>query len=134
MASELLTENSKQCHVFQDLMLVLTTLANAGSGIGHVQLFRACAEWMRKGHSEFFSKSDDKEDVIIDNACKILEYMCDVIAALKLSTEHEDGARFRSSSPTAEASGMDNDIIFFLTFFLRLVFEYSISSNGFLGN
>ena len=49
MASELLTENSKQCHVFQDLMLVLTTLANAGSGIGHVQLFRACAEWMRKG-------------------------------------------------------------------------------------
>ena len=115
MASELLTENSKQCHVFQDLMLVLTTLANAGSGIGHVQLFRACAEWMRKGHSEFFGKSDDKEDVMIDNACKILEYMCDVIAALKLSTEHEDGARFRSSSPTAEASGMDNefDIVYF---------------------
>ena len=73
---------------------------------------------------------------MIDNACKILEYMCDVIAALKLSTEHEDGARFRSSSPTAEASGMDNDIIyiFFLTFILSLVFEYSISSNGFLGN
>ena len=66
-------------------MLVLTTLANAGSGIGHVQLFRACAEWMRKGHSDFFAKSDDKEDVMIDNACRILEYMCDVITALKLS-------------------------------------------------
>ena len=88
-----------------DLMLVLTTLANAGSGIGHVQLFRACAEWMRKGHSDFFAKSDDKEDVMIDNACRILEYMCDVITALKLSTENEDGARFRSSSPTNETSG-----------------------------
>ena len=42
---------------------------------------------------------------MIDNACKILEYMCDVIAALKLSAENEDGARFRSSSPTGDGSG-----------------------------
>ena len=36
----------------------------------------------------------------------IIFQMCDVIAALKLSTENEEGSRFRTSSPTAETSGM----------------------------
>ena len=31
---------------FSDLMVVLKTLASAESGVGHVQLFRACTEWM----------------------------------------------------------------------------------------
>ena len=55
---------------------------------------------------------------MIDNACKILEYMCDVIAALKLSAENEDGARFRSSSPTGDGSGKGG-------FFQGIIVRYS---------
>jgi E3 ubiquitin-protein ligase UBR4 len=31
---------------FAELMSILSTLASAGSGIGHVQLFRTAAEWL----------------------------------------------------------------------------------------
>jgi E3 ubiquitin-protein ligase UBR4 len=31
---------------FAELMSILATLASAGSGVGHVQLFRACTEWL----------------------------------------------------------------------------------------
>ena len=74
MATELLVKDQvKQCQVFQDLMMVLTTLANAGSGIGHVQLFRACADWMRKEYGGFLTANH--EDAFVENACKILEYV-----------------------------------------------------------
>ena len=45
IGSELLLPTSEGMP-FSDLMVVLTTLANAESGVGHVQLFRACTEWM----------------------------------------------------------------------------------------
>ena len=63
-------------------------LASAGSGIGHVQLFRACAEWMQKccKHRlcELSVESENKEDLMVENACRILEYMSDVIGELLL--------------------------------------------------
>jgi len=31
---------------FADLISILATLASAGSGVGHVQLFRASTEWL----------------------------------------------------------------------------------------
>ena len=88
MAAEILYDNSKKALMFQDMISVLTTLASAGSGIGHVQLFRACAEWMQKccKHRlcELSIESENK-DMMVENACRILEYMSDVIAALKLT-------------------------------------------------
>ena len=81
MAADMLAaDNAKlQSHMFQDLMLVLTTLANAGSGIGHVQLFRACAEWMRKSCRAYLGEAEDhrngEDHVMIENTCRILEYV-----------------------------------------------------------
>ena len=117
MAAEMLADNSKHVFMFQDVMMVLTTLANAGSGIGHVQLFRACAEWMQKNCRSHINKATDSEnttaetnneDVMVENTCRILEYMCDVIAALKLTNENErDQDSNRPSSPSTE-QGAEN--------------------------
>merc|ERR1711976_185496 len=78
-------------------------------GIGHIQLFKACAEWMqvccKDKLCELSTEDDNKDDVMVDNACRILEYMSDVIAALKLTTDQDDNASFRPSSPTNNDSG-----------------------------
>ena len=81
MATEMLTDNSSQSLLFQDLMLVLTTLANAGSGIGHVQLFRACAEWMRKSCRAYLGEADGRnsDHAMIENTCRILEYVSTIL-------------------------------------------------------
>ena len=113
MAAEMLADNSKHVYMFQDVMMVLTTLAN-GCPIGHVQLFRACAEWMQKNCRSHINKSTNdeatsetnQEDVMVENTCRILEYMCDVIAALKLTNENEkDQDCNRPSSPSNEHGG-----------------------------
>ena len=79
MAGEILYDNSKKSAMFQDIMTVLTTLASAGSGIGHIQLFKACAEWMqvccKDKLCELSTEDDNKDDVMVDNACRILEYV-----------------------------------------------------------
>ena len=41
----LLSPNSEGM-AFAELMSILSTLASAGSGVGHVQLFRAATEWL----------------------------------------------------------------------------------------
>ena len=78
MAAEMLADNSKHIYMFQDVMMVLTTLANAGSGIGHVELFRACAVWMQNDCRSHINGADPEanDDVMVENTCRILEYMC----------------------------------------------------------
>ena len=38
---------------FSELMSILATLASSGSGVGHVQLFRAATEWLSMCRSVF---------------------------------------------------------------------------------
>ena len=38
---------------FSELMSILATLASSGSGVGHVQLFRAATEWLSICRSVF---------------------------------------------------------------------------------
>ena len=114
IGSELLLPTSEGMP-FSDLMVVLTTLANAESGVGHVQLFRACTEWMatcrnfivQKNVIEKLEKVTDisfehkatnetnspqhkpGHMVMVENACTLLGYMSDVVYALKYSTSEE---------------------------------------------
>lgn len=46
---------------FTDLMLVMATLANAGSGIGHVQLFEATLDWMVGVKKRLVDKQREKD-------------------------------------------------------------------------
>ena len=47
MAVEMLANNSTHAHVYQAVMMVLTTRTN-GCPIGPVRLFRICAEWVQR--------------------------------------------------------------------------------------
>ena len=113
IGSELLLPTSEGMP-FSDLMVVLKTLASAESGVGHVQLFRACTEWMstcrnyivqknvieklEKGSDvnlDFQSGNDSRlhhrpgHMVMVENACHLLSYMSDVVFALKHSASEE---------------------------------------------
>ena len=130
IGSELLLPTSEGMP-FSDLMVVLTTLANAESGVGHVQLFRACTEWMatcrnyivqknvieklEKGFemsldfnsgNDFLPHHRPGHMVMVENACNLLRYMSDVVFALKYSASEET----RGVSETSESVNNDTEL------------------------
>ncbi|XP_008200345.2 E3 ubiquitin-protein ligase UBR4 isoform X1 [Tribolium castaneum] len=60
---------------FTDLMVVMTMLADAGSGKGHSFLFPATSDWVELCNKYF----DDKNQVMLDAGCCILDYLSDVV-------------------------------------------------------
>lgn len=131
IGSELLLPTSEGMP-FSDLMAVLTTLANAESGVGHVQLFRACTEWMatcrnyivQKNVIEKLEKGTEishdyssgngnitlihrpGHTVMVENACNLLSYMSDVVFALKYSTAEET----KGAADASESAGNESDV------------------------
>ncbi|XP_077505275.1 E3 ubiquitin-protein ligase-like protein poe isoform X4 [Amblyomma americanum] len=82
---------------FSDLMVVMSTLASAGSGSGHVQLFMAATDWLETCKKYLSQKdvlekleanvSSGKHQVIMNSACYLLSYVADLVGSLKLLAE-----------------------------------------------
>lgn len=103
---------------FTELMVVMTTLADAGVGKGHAYLFKAATEWIEICKTYLVQKevvttlsSDSESDkcVMLAAACCILDYLDEVVMGL---TNQTQTANFRSLSPPWEGEAlldMDND-------------------------
>ncbi|XP_078604123.1 E3 ubiquitin-protein ligase UBR4-like isoform X2 [Branchiostoma floridae x Branchiostoma japonicum] len=91
---------------FTDLLIVMATLAGAGSGTGHIKLFQAAIDWICT-----FQQAVAVEDVGMtvetgrqnpagESLCYLLMYVADVLIALKQAT-----GGGRSTSPLCEREG-----------------------------
>uniref|UniRef100_A0A2R5LN58 Putative e3 ubiquitin-protein ligase ubr4 n=1 Tax=Ornithodoros turicata TaxID=34597 RepID=A0A2R5LN58_9ACAR len=79
---------------FWDMMGVMATLAAAGSGKGHLQLFVAATEWLEKSIGCIAIKDvlekleenavEGKHQALMESTCHLLSYIADVVGALKL--------------------------------------------------
>lgn len=77
---------------FSDVMSVMTTLADAGSGKGHVHLFTAAIDWLEiskqfLSQKEILEKieagaSTGKHRTMLDSTCHLLNYVSEVVTAL----------------------------------------------------
>ncbi|KAL1427425.1 hypothetical protein MTO96_017477 [Rhipicephalus appendiculatus] len=101
---------------FSDLMIVMSTLASAGSGCGHLQLFKAATEWLetcRKylSQKDVLEKLEDnvssgKHQVIMNSACYLLSYVADLVGSLKLLAERPlIVGRSGATSPPLDGDG-----------------------------
>ena len=86
-----------------------------------IEYFRACAEWLQKCckhrlcELKITENETKEDDVMVENACRILEYMSDVIAALKMTNEQDlDNASYRPNSPTSNNESGDPQGKYFL--------------------
>ena len=87
---------------FGDLIVVMKTLAGAGSGVGHVQLFRECTGWLAVCNNYIAQKNvvekleggvtTGNHAVMVENACQLLGYMFEVITAVHDAVEADRGA------------------------------------------
>ena len=89
-----------------------------------IEYFRACAEWLQKCckhrlcELKITENETKEDDVMVENACRILEYMSDVIAALKMTNEQDlDNASYRPNSPTSNNESGDPQGKYFLFHF-----------------
>jgi len=77
---------------FAELMVVMATLADAGTGKGHIHLFSAATEWLELCKQHLTQPtvveklragvSTGKHRLVLDSACYLLNYVGDVVAAL----------------------------------------------------
>lgn len=97
---------------FTELMVVMTTLADAGVGKGHSYLFPAATEWTEICKNYLVQKeivntlsSDSEADkcVMLSAACCILDYLNEVIIGL---TNQTQSSSFRSLSPPWEGEAV----------------------------
>jgi hypothetical protein len=80
-----------------DLIMLMNTLACAGTGLGHLYLFQACCIWLEyfahlntdqlanSGEYDVLKQSDkpsnqqqEQMDLLLKSACYILTYVCEV--------------------------------------------------------
>ncbi|KAI8514550.1 Ubiquitin protein ligase E3 component n-recognin 4 [Branchiostoma belcheri] len=91
---------------FTDLLIVMATLAGAGSGTGHVQLFQAAIDWICTFQQAVavedvgVSVETGRQDPAGESLCYLLMYVADVLIALKQAT-----GGGRSTSPLCEREG-----------------------------
>lgn len=103
---------------FAELMVVMTTLADAGAGKGHSHLFRAATGWIEICKTRLLqtevaaalgSDAEADKSVTLAAACCILDYLDEVVVGL---TSQAQGSSFRSLSPPWEGEAVldvDND-------------------------
>ncbi|CAG03215.1 unnamed protein product [Tetraodon nigroviridis] len=81
---------------FPELMVIMTTLASAGQGVGHLQLHRAAIDWLTKCKKYLTQKnvvekvsanlSQGKHASMLECSCHIISYLADVMNALRQSS------------------------------------------------
>ena len=85
LASDILSSPSGPAVGFPDLMAVLTGLASAGNGKGHVILFSAVADWLEVVKKYLVQKnvvekleagnSSGRHMIMLENATTLLQYI-----------------------------------------------------------
>ncbi|RWS17081.1 E3 ubiquitin-protein ligase UBR4-like protein [Dinothrombium tinctorium] len=104
---------------FPDLMIIMATLAGAGSGIGHLNLIKTVVELLETcknylSQKEVIEKLEQnvpsgRHQIVMESCCYLLSYLADVFEALKI---FQSDASFpgRSSSPDPEMGAAANDM------------------------
>ncbi|XP_022084216.1 E3 ubiquitin-protein ligase UBR4-like isoform X1 [Acanthaster planci] len=98
---------------FSELMPVMVMLAGAGSGVGHIELFRAANEWLvtcKKylSHKNVAEKlalesAEGKHQHMMEAACYLLSYIASVLGALKQSGDKSLAPAYDVDSAAQEA-------------------------------
>ncbi|XP_033643062.1 E3 ubiquitin-protein ligase UBR4-like [Asterias rubens] len=98
---------------FSELMPVMVMLAGAGSGMGHVELFRAANDWLTVckkylSHKDVAEKlglegTEGKHQNMIEAACYLLSYIASVLGALKQTGDKNLAPTYDMDSSAAEA-------------------------------
>ncbi|XP_013777424.1 E3 ubiquitin-protein ligase UBR4-like isoform X2 [Limulus polyphemus] len=98
---------------FSELMVVMATLAGAGSGSGHLQLFKAATGWLELCkkylvQKDVLEKLEDnvpggKHQIMMESTCYLLSYLADVVGALKMQNERGSvSSRSGATSPPCD--------------------------------
>ena len=117
LASDLLSPSVGAGVAFPDLMAVMSGLAAAGGGRGHVTLFPAALEWLAVVKQFMVQKNviekleagvtAGRHGTMLDNCSHLLAYISDVVVALKYGGGRwgipSCGAADRPGSPGGEA-------------------------------
>ncbi|CAH1787172.1 unnamed protein product, partial [Owenia fusiformis] len=108
MGSQLLSPLSEALG-FSELMVVMATLAGAGGGGGHSALFKAVTAWLELCKTYLAQKdvmekleenvTNGKHQNILESTCYLLQYIADILGAMRQSTDTRGGA----SSPPFDA-------------------------------
>ncbi|KAK2587956.1 hypothetical protein KPH14_004040 [Odynerus spinipes] len=95
---------------FSELMHIMSTLADVGSGKGHLMLFEATTEWVEICKDQLMNKDPqtlDKSSPYIEGGCCMLNYIADVANAV---CPPQIQALDRATSPPWEGITPINDI------------------------
>ena len=94
---------------FAELLSVMSTLASAGSGSGHIKLFRSSNEWLEICKTYLVQKNViekleignnvGKHRSMVENACNLLNYLGDILNSIQLSLDGEQSSSMRPLSP-----------------------------------
>ncbi|XP_012287187.1 E3 ubiquitin-protein ligase UBR4 isoform X2 [Orussus abietinus] len=94
---------------FPELMHVMSTLADAGSDKGHVQLFKAATEWVELCKQQLMNKEIqtlDKPSPYVEAGCCVLKYIADIVGAV---CPQQLRLQDRATSPPWEGATPIND-------------------------
>ncbi|XP_022919909.2 E3 ubiquitin-protein ligase UBR4 isoform X2 [Onthophagus taurus] len=103
---------------FTDLMVVMTTLADAGIGKGHATLVAVTSDWLELCCESLTQKEvvdnlgadvgTEKNSVMLEAACCLLEYLSDIVNAL---SSNQGAPSFRAVSPPWEGeTPLEHDV------------------------
>ncbi|KAK8723161.1 hypothetical protein OTU49_011870, partial [Cherax quadricarinatus] len=108
LGSSLVIDGNEGLASMTHLLSVMSSLASAGSGAGHVTLFRAATQWVTQCKQHLVGESDKG---LLEAMCHLLSYVSDVVAALKVNSERWAVAyRSGMTSPPYELDlTVDND-------------------------
>ncbi|XP_015606097.1 protein purity of essence isoform X2 [Cephus cinctus] len=95
---------------FPELMQVMSTLADAGTDKGHVQLFKAATEWVELCKQQLMNKDPqgmDRPSPYIEAGCCVLNYIADIVGAV---CPQRNEVQDRATSPPWEGATPINDV------------------------
>ncbi|KFM56803.1 E3 ubiquitin-protein ligase UBR4, partial [Stegodyphus mimosarum] len=113
MGSQILSPASEGIG-FSELMVVMAILSGAGSGAGHLQLFKATPAWLELCKKYLAQKdvlekleqniSGGKHQIMMESCCYLLSYMADVVGALRFQNDKIAGInRTGTASPPCDS-------------------------------
>ncbi|XP_054157835.1 E3 ubiquitin-protein ligase UBR4-like [Oppia nitens] len=121
MGSQILSSTSEVLG-FSELMQIMTTLAGAGTGAGHLELIKAVIGWLDTC-KRYLSQKDvieklqnnintGRHQMIMESTCHMLSYLADIYEALEFLNDSTAGGGGRATSPDGDTMGvMDDDWI-----------------------
>lgn len=112
MGSQILSPASEGIG-FSELIVIMATLAGAGTGAGHVQLFKAATEWLELCKKYLAQKdvleklqeniTGGRHQIMMESSCYLLSYMAELVGALRYQSERSSvSSRNGAASPLCD--------------------------------